>query len=778
DDAAIDAAAEEVMAAIDAAVIEERHGPGWPGAHGISIYFPVDGYDSRYDGSANFLVFTAANRWDEWLHAYYSGGGAACLDPREPNNSTAAASAIAYGATIADADICSDSDADYYAFSGSAGDVIVASTAAATEGSALDSYLSLIDTDGTTQLAYDDDSGDETDSLLIYTLDETGVYYLKVRDYSILGGPEYFYSLSLQKSPEAGCEAALAAFDAQYPVQTTLNPQSSELPLLMPPHPDLLRRYRLGEIDLPDLALDPTLRNARGIDLPQVVGPRAAGQFKTLALLVRFTDQPSQVGAAYFDSLLFGGGEGSLNDYYDQVSYGQMDIVTVNLPSAIDWCTMALPYSFYVDEEYGWGGYPNNAQKLAEDAVVMANSLVDFSQYDNDDDGWVDTVFIIHAGRGAEFTGSEDDIWSHSWNTLNAPLVDGVMVGSYTTEPEYWVLANDMTVGVFAHELGHALGLPDLYDYGHDSNGIGDWSLMAGGSWNGVHGDSPAFLDAWSRVELGFSSLTNVLSNTLAASIPAAETSPTVFRLWTRGAAGLEYFLVENRQLSGYDQALPGAGLLIWHIDESISGNDHQCSLLNNWLCGANYQVALEQADGAFHLEWNLGSGPGDPFPGDSNNHEFTFTSVPNSSSYTGSADTLVRVSNISPSAPVMTADLYVDTILVCSALNEPNNDPLHATALAYGGLVDGQICSPGDEDFFAFTGSAGDVLVASASTANPNSDLDPELALYAGDGVTLLATVNDSGSSLDPRLAYVLPSAGVYYLRVREHNHPGEGGP
>ena len=83
---------------------------------------------------------------------------------------------------------------------------------------------------------------------------------------------------------------------------------------------------------------------------------------------------------------------------------------------------------------------------------------MDFSNYDNDGDGYVDTVFLIHAGQGAEYTGSKQDVWSHSWWTMTEPVHDGVKIGSYTIEPEYWAVYNDMTIGVYAHELAHALG--------------------------------------------------------------------------------------------------------------------------------------------------------------------------------------------------------------------------------------------------------------------------------------------------------------------------------
>ena len=123
-----------------------------------------------------------------------------------------------------------------------------------------------------------------------------------------------------------------------------------------------------------------------------------------------------------------------------------------------------------------------------------------------------------------------------------------------------------------------------------------------------------------------------------------------VYRLWKDGAAGQEYFLVENRQRSRYDQGLPGAGLLIWHIDDAISNNTDE----------SHYRVALEQADGDRDLENNANRGDdGDPWPGSGNKRAFTNTSTPNSQSY-GGINTCVAVTSISDSGPTMTAHLQV----------------------------------------------------------------------------------------------------------------------
>jgi clostripain len=200
--ATINAAAVDVMDALDNAVIRERHGSEWPGAHGMSIYFPdsAGDYDGTYDGSQGWLEFTANTRWDEWLHAFY--GEVACGDSHEPNEAPGQATFIGHGATLSDAAICPAGDVDYYAFSGNAGDSIVADIDAAALGSSLDSYLYLYDTDGVTELAQNDDY-DGYDSLIEYVLPADGTYYLKVREYNHPneGSPDHFYTLSLTSPP-------------------------------------------------------------------------------------------------------------------------------------------------------------------------------------------------------------------------------------------------------------------------------------------------------------------------------------------------------------------------------------------------------------------------------------------------------------------------------------------------------------------------------------------------------------------------------------------------
>ena len=150
----------------------------------------------------------------------------------------------------------------------------------------------------------------------------------------------------------------------------------------------------------------------------------------------------------------------------------------------IGWYRMPHPYDYYVNNNNGFGSYPQNTQKLIEDAVDAANRDVIYSEYDRDGDGYVDALFVVHAGPGAETSGRTDHIWSHR-STIIDRVLDGVKIRDYTCEAE------DGKIGLFCHGLTHVFGIPDLYDTDYSSRGIGRWCLMAFGSWNGG-GDKPS----------------------------------------------------------------------------------------------------------------------------------------------------------------------------------------------------------------------------------------------------------------------------------------------
>jgi immune inhibitor A len=285
-----------------------------------------------------------------------------------------------------------------------------------------------------------------------------------------------------------------------------------------------------------------------------------------------------------------------------------------------------------------------NARTMARDAAKLADPDVNFAPYDNDGNGFVDAFIVVHAGDGAEETGNKNEIWSHKWVFAGGALnTDGTKLFGYLTIPE------NCKIGVCAHELGHLLfGWPDLYDTDGSSEGLGNWCLMGGGSWNG-NGDVPAHPSAWCKVNQGWVTVSTRKTNG-KVTIKDVKSSHRVQRLWKNGTGGTEYFLVENRQRTMYDRTLPGDGLLVYHVDETIDGNDDE----------RHPFVKLLEADGKNQLRDGANRGDaGDPYPGSAKNVTLTAASTPDTKSY-GKLDTCVTITNISASGASMTVSVAV----------------------------------------------------------------------------------------------------------------------
>jgi len=372
------------------------------------------------------------------------------------------------------------------------------------------------------------------------------------------------------------------------------------------------------------------------------------GTVRVVVVLVDFSDKKYASGhdVQHFKDLFFSEGviaTGSVREFYKEVTNGLVEITG----DVLGPYRMSKKLTQYANGHYGTGNTDPNARDMALEAAKAADPDVSYNIYDNDGDGFVDAFIVIHAGAGAEVTGNTNDIWSHKWVFRNGSYAaDSTHLYAYLTVPE------DSRAGVCCHELGHLLfGFPDLYDTDYSSEGIGNWCLMSGGSWNG-NGDTPSHPSAWCKANQGWVSTVVQQSNS-SVSIQNVEKGHTIYRLWKNGQSGNEYFLVENRQKIGFDAKIPGDGILIWHVDDSIADNSNE----------VHPKVALEQADGKDDLlHGNNRGDAGDPFPGSSNDKTFNSKSNPNSKSYAGS-DTCVAVDNISASGDTMTARLSVKCV-------------------------------------------------------------------------------------------------------------------
>jgi immune inhibitor A len=403
--------------------------------------------------------------------------------------------------------------------------------------------------------------------------------------------------------------------------------------------------------------------------------PPTSGVANVPVILVNFADRTPTYAPSDFNSLLFGSGTWSMKDYYQEVSYGQFS-VSAGPSGVTGWYTAAHGHDYYgANNASGDDSWPGD---LVYEAAAAADAAgFNFAAYDNDGDCTVDALVVVHQGSGEEASGVATDIWSHRWSLSGAYSWGASHYGPYTTNDVCsaggYVRVNDYTiqpelysdglstVGVFVHEYGHVLGLPDLYDTDYSSAGVGKWSVMAGGSWCGIvrGGDRPSHMDPWCKRKLGWVVPQEVTGTLPAEPIVQAATAADVYQLLPGNpTVGGEYFLVENRQLASFDAGLPGSGLLIWHIDEAKAGNTGECYPGGPSCTTQHYKVAVEQADGLWELEKGQNRGnAGDPYPGSSAKTRFDGTSTPSSALYSGTASG-VSVTDISASGSTMTATL------------------------------------------------------------------------------------------------------------------------
>lgn len=348
-----------------------------------------------------------------------------------------------------------------------------------------------------------------------------------------------------------------------------------------------------------------------------------------------FADVTPRYDRTVYDTAYFGAHAGvgpySVARYYREVSLGALTFTGTTTP----WITLPRTRASYVDGDAA--GVWHRYGEFARDLLVRAEGSVDWRRYDNDgpdgvpnsgdDDGAVDIAVLLQPGseygcgpdslRGFRETGYRLSLLP-GWNgqpyvtsaigAAGMPIVIDDFVGASAVACQ----GEEITptrVNIPIHEIGHVLGLPDLYDYDGSSFGVGGWDVM--GIWAAPPARPPHF-GAWARERLGWATVRHVSASGRVELTPVARGGDIV-RINLNG--GREHVLLEYRAADGADASAPGTGLLIWHVNDAV---------LESRRWGVNDDetrpaVRVVQADGRDDLaaRANVGDG-GDPFPGSS----------------------------------------------------------------------------------------------------------------------------------------------------------------
>lgn len=394
-----------------------------------------------------------------------------------------------------------------------------------------------------------------------------------------------------------------------------------------------------------------------------------------IIIRIEFNDYQFSTSAANWSNKIFGTQEYQLNHYFNEISYGHFQFKkAVETDGNADGII-----TIFINEDHP-GDVTEFIQRI-KTASINADPYINYAQYDNNNDGAISSdelqlMFLVAGGEAA--ANAHPGVWAMQWYmdgsySTDAPILDGVKIMDYDTGgnyaqfgEKYWDAdtGDEATIGLIAHELGHAVfDLPDLYDTDSSdgrSEGIGNFGLMSSGSWGRQTGETggatPVHMTGWSKMHSGF--IEPVLIKTDTAALQIKATSQTEYKLYKIPTANAdEYFLLENRDASGYDRGLyvmsPDSdsgpfygGLSILHIDNTQSNNDDETHKL----------VDIEEANGHnMDIKGNRGQYQNLFFSG--NSTQFTPQTTPDTDTY-NNGQSGISITNISARGSTMSLDI------------------------------------------------------------------------------------------------------------------------
>jgi len=401
------------------------------------------------------------------------------------------------------------------------------------------------------------------------------------------------------------------------------------------------------------------------------------GSPRVLTLLIAFEDLLGYTDPLVVDDRLYGNGESSaypyesMTNFYRRSSYGLLDIAG----STLGWYTTPYPRSEVVESYVG-------RQALIKEVFTHYDTEGhDFSQYDNDGDGVIDYLVIVWTGAHGEWAsfwwGYQTSFWNDNFE------VDGVQIGTYSWQWENYDWPGEFDPEVVIHETGHALGLPDYYDYDDaigPRGGVGGLDQM-----DGNLGDHNAF----SKWVLGW--LTPEICNEASHQLllaPNDETPEATVLMHGNPVTDpyAEYFMVQHRRRQGNDAEIPNDGLLIWHLDARL---DDSGDFLYDNSYTEHKLLRLMEADGLEEIERGGRADAGDFYtPGDL----FDTQSFPASLRYDG-VPTNLAIDSITVAGNNLSlqADLGSGCALWCDASVTPNAWP--GLPVPFNGSLDTANC-------------------------------------------------------------------------------------